>query len=146
MVHTRARTHGCTHARKQARGSRSTNEPYGFCGRKATLNHTYTHWSQFVPNMSTRHPRTLSSTSSSSSSSVDKTAEHSRSSLVKTRKSHACQHCRVSLQFSDPSIPTKYTLTAEISCGVEIEKGSCESRFAETRTTSGEQSRPGHLP
>ena len=24
-----------------------------------------THWSQFVPNMSTRHPRTLSSTSSS---------------------------------------------------------------------------------
>ena len=26
----------------------------------------HTHWSQFVPNMSTRHPRTLSSTSSSS--------------------------------------------------------------------------------
>ena len=25
----------------------------------------HTHWSQFVPNMSTRHPRTLSSTSSS---------------------------------------------------------------------------------
>ena len=29
------------------------NEPYGFCGRKATLNHAYRHWSQFVPNMST---------------------------------------------------------------------------------------------
>ena len=29
-------------------GSRS-NEPYGFCGRKATPDH----WSQFVPNMST---------------------------------------------------------------------------------------------
>ena len=28
----------------------------------------HTHWSQFVPNMSTRHPRTLSSISSSSSS------------------------------------------------------------------------------
>ena len=34
------------------------NEPYCFCGRKATLNHAYRHWSQFVPNMSTRHPRT----------------------------------------------------------------------------------------
>ena len=26
----------------------------------------HTHWSQFVPNMSTRHPRTLSSTASPS--------------------------------------------------------------------------------
>ena len=26
------------------------NEPYGFCGRKATM---LRHWSQFVPNMST---------------------------------------------------------------------------------------------
>ena len=28
------------------------NEPYGFCGHKATLNRAL-HWSQFVPNMST---------------------------------------------------------------------------------------------
>ena len=41
------------------------NEPYGFYGRKATFKHTYRHWSQFVPNISTRHPKTLSSTSSS---------------------------------------------------------------------------------
>ena len=27
-------------------------DPYGFCGRKATLNHVSA-WSQFVPNMST---------------------------------------------------------------------------------------------
>ena len=40
------------------------NELYGFCGRKATMNH----WSQFVPNMPTRHPRTLSSTLSLQSS------------------------------------------------------------------------------
>ena len=33
----------------------------------------HTHWSQFVPNMSTRHPRTLSSTSSSSLTSSDLT-------------------------------------------------------------------------
>ena len=33
----------------------------------------HTHWSQFVPNMSTRHPRTLSSTSSVSHHAI---AEH----------------------------------------------------------------------
>ena len=43
------------------------NEPYSFCGRKATLNHAM---SQFVPNMSTQHPRTLSSTSSSDERSI----------------------------------------------------------------------------
>ena len=43
---------------------------YGFCGRKATLNHAYRHWSQSVPNTSTRHPRTLSSTSSSSTDAL----------------------------------------------------------------------------
>ena len=42
------------------------NEPYGSCGRKAKLNHVLRRWSQFVPNMTTRHPRTWSSTSSSS--------------------------------------------------------------------------------
>ena len=31
------------------------NEPYSFCGRKATLNPMHKHWSQFFPNMSTRH-------------------------------------------------------------------------------------------
>ena len=40
------------------------NEPYGFCGRKATLNHEHA-----LVSLSTRYPRTLSSTSSSSSSS-----------------------------------------------------------------------------
>ena len=76
------------------------NKPYGFCGRKATLNirvqelcesrggrpwlpvllslmvsvdvtqhwTMHTHRSQFVPNMPTRHPRTLSSRSCSSPS------------------------------------------------------------------------------
>ena len=46
------------------------NEPCDFCGRKATLT-MLRHWPQFVPNMSTRHPRTLSSTSSSSQETDD---------------------------------------------------------------------------
>ena len=42
------------------------NEPYGFCGCKATLNHAYALVTVLDPSMSTRYPRTLSSTSSSS--------------------------------------------------------------------------------
>ena len=39
------------------------NEPQFLCNVKQHWT-MHTHWSQFVPNMSTRHPRTLSSTSS----------------------------------------------------------------------------------
>ena len=49
---------------------KSRRPSYGFSAFGVKQHWTmFTNWSQFAPNMSTRHPRTLSSTSSSSSSS-----------------------------------------------------------------------------
>ena len=45
------------------------NEPYGFCGRKATLNHAYA-LVTVCPYYINRHPGTLSSTSSSAAAAT----------------------------------------------------------------------------
>ena len=76
----------------------------------------HTHWSQFVPNMSTRHPRTLSSASSSivylsehepvwpSGKALGWYAETSRfdsaSALFVFKKVVVCGHCVVTLSLT----------------------------------------------
>ena len=61
------------------------NEPYGFCGRKATLNHAHALVSLSLIMMSTRHPRTLSSTTSTTTSSTINTKIQSSEAVWNSR-------------------------------------------------------------